>query len=376
MPWKERTIMTERLKFVQTAQQEGANKRALCRAYGISSRTGYKWLNRYKKEGEPGLADRSRRPHNNPNQTAKEMETKVLGVRKAHPAWGGRKIRAYLQRQGVEDVPAASTITAILHRNQCIDPEESKKRTALQRFEMEQPNQIWQMDFKGPFMTEKSKCCPLTVLDDHSRYLVGLTACSDQKIGGVRAALTETFRQYGLPDAFLVDNGPPWGGSRRRAHNFTDLSIWILRLGIRMIYISPRHPQTIGKDERLHRTLKAEVIKQHDFENLAVCQNIFDAWRELYNHDRPHQALDMDVPASRYRSSQNEFPETLPPIEYDAGAIVHTVMENGCIALQDQQLIWIGKIFSGYPVALFPDPEKDGVFKIYFCRQKIKSIEL
>lgn len=376
MPWKESTVMTERKKFVQEAQQEDANIRGLCRSNGISSRTAYKWLNRYREEGEEGLVDRTRRPQHSPKQTPREMEARVLQVRQAHPAWGGRKIRAYLQRQGVEDVPAASTITAILHRNQCIDPEESKKRTALQRFEMEQPNQIWQMDFKGWIWIGGARCSPLTVLDDHSRYLVGLTACHNQKKETVQGALTHIFRQYGLPDIFLVDNGPPWGGSKSKDHNYTELNIWMFRLGIRVIHISPRHPQTIGKDERLHRTLKAEVLKQHQFENFFVCQNIFDAWRELYNHDRPHQALKMDVPASRYRSSQNSFPETLPPIEYDEGAIVHTVLQNGCVVFQDKYQIWLGKIFAGYPVALFPHPEKDRVFRAYFCCQKIKTFEL
>lgn len=173
MPWKESSAMSQRVEFVEEALKENANIRALCREYGIRPRTGYKWIKRYKEQGETGLYDRNRRPKHSPRKSSPLVEEAVLKVRNTHPAWGGRKIRWQLAQEGMQPVPAASTITAILHRHAMIQEPESAKHHAFQRFEMEQPNQLWQMDFKGHFeMTNGSLCHPLTVLDDHSRFVV------------------------------------------------------------------------------------------------------------------------------------------------------------------------------------------------------------
>jgi len=211
MPWKQVTIMSQRKEFVTLAMQEGANIRQLCDGFQISRPTGYKWIKRFLEEGEAGLQDRSRQPHRSPMKTVPEVEADVIEVRQANPAWGGRKIRSRLQALGQTIVPAASRITAILHRHGLIDPEEATKHKAWLRFEAKAPNDLWQMDFKGHFPAARGRCHPLTVLDDHSRYSLGLEACGDERDFTVRERLTIIFRRYGLPRRILVDNGSPWG---------------------------------------------------------------------------------------------------------------------------------------------------------------------
>ncbi len=373
MPWKEQTNMSQRKEFIQHARKPERNMRRLCQEYGISRKTGYKWLGRYQAEGVPGLAERSRKPHHSPNRTDPEIEQVVLAVRQQHPTWGGRKIRRRLEDLGHQNVPSASTITAILHRHSYIDLAASRKRQAFKQFEMEKPNQLWQMDFKGPFRINGKKCSPLTVLDDHSRYLVGLKACINQQGETVKDCLTEIFDCYGLPDAFLTDNGSPWGTSSAE-RRYTKLNAWMFRLKIKLIHSRPYHPQTIGKDERLHRTLKADVLKQHTFEDFSTCQRRFSAWRKTYNHIRPHEALDLDVPASCYQPSHRTFPEKLPPVEYHADDYVRKVHDGGRISFQGK-LYRVGQAFDGFPVAV-RQTETDGVFDVYFCEQNIRTLSL
>jgi len=373
MPWKERSVMSERLEFIKLAQQNCRNLSQLCKEFGISRKTGYKWLRRFQEEGLAGLADRSRRPKHMPAKTPGETEQAVLKIRDKEPSWGGRKIYARLNELGHQNIPQPSTITAILHRNSCIAPEESIKRTKYQFFEMELPNSVFQMDFKGPFYIGKQKCFPLTILDDHSRYLVALRACQNQQEGTVKGHLTDVFREFGLPDAFLTDNGPPWGPSDGQPF-FTRLNAWMFRLGIRIIHSRPYHPQTIGKIERLHRTLKNDVLKRKSFEDFQSCQVGFDHWRQIYNYERPHEALDMKVPASRYQPSQRKFPETLPPIIYLPDDEVRKVHDGGRIHLNGR-VFRVGRAFDDYPVAI-RQTANDGEFDVYFCKQKIKTISL
>jgi len=204
--------MSQRKEFVKLALTEGANRARLCERFGVSRKTGYKWLARYQRE--PGLADRCRRPRSSPGVTPPVLADAVVRLREAHPAWGGRKLRARLLALGHTPVPAASTITAILHRLDLIDPEASARHQAFQRFEAQAPNDLWQMDFKGHVATNQGRCHPLTVLDDHSRYAVGLEACADERGTTVQKRLTLIFRRYGLPREILVDNGSPWGSDR------------------------------------------------------------------------------------------------------------------------------------------------------------------
>lgn len=374
MPWKECYKVSLRQEFVMLAMVEGANRAALCRRFGISPKTGYKWIERYQAEGVKDLSDRSRRPHGSPNRTADEIEKRVVALRHQHPAWGGRKIRARLLALGHHQVPASSTITDILHRHGLIDPEESSKHTAYERFEHPVPNDLWQMDFKGHFpMNVGGRCHPLTVLDDHSRFSIGLQACGNEQGQTVRNELTHMFRRYGLPKAMLMDNGTPWGVPGAE-HLYTPLGAWLICLGIRVTHGRPYHPQTQGKDERFHRTLKVEVLRGRTFDDLSNCQRHFDQWRHVYNHERPHEALDMEVPSSRYHISPHSYPEVLPPIEYDINDDVRKVQNKGRISYKGT-IYKVGKAFKGYPVALRPT-STDGVVDVYFCHQLIHRIDL
>jgi transposase InsO family protein len=374
MPWKESSIMSQRQEFVMLASVENANIRQLCRRFGISPTTGYKWLGRYQADGASGLSDQSRRPHYSPTRTNAKVEQKVVQLRQKHPAWGGRKLHARMKALKESQIPAPSTITAILYRHQLITPEVSAQHRAYQRFEHPQPNDLWQMDFKGDFALEKGRCYPLTVLDDHSRFALGLRACGDQTTLTVQNALTEIFSRYGMPYRMSMDNGFPWAVITKGKRCWTQLSVWLLRLGIRLSFARPYHPQTNGKDERFHRTLKLELLRDHAWRSLVECQPHFDTWREIYNCERPHEALGLDVPASRYQVSPRAFPERLPPIEYPEGTVVRKVERNGIITIRGQGY-FVGEAFRGLQVALRPTTT-DRLFEVYFLHQKIASLDM
>jgi transposase InsO family protein len=296
----------------------------------------------------------------------------VVELRRLHPAWGGRKIHARMIAFGYLEVPQPSTITAILARHQLIAPSEAAKRQSFCRFEHPRPNDLWQMDFKGDFALDRGRCFPLTVLDDHSRFAVGLRACSGQSTIPTQLALREVFRRYGLPARITMDNGSPWGSSNKPAH--THFTVWLLRLGVAVSHSRPHHPQTQGKDERFHRTLQAELLRYVALQNLAQCQFEFDRWRDLYNCQRPHEALGMQVPASRYLPSPRPFPETLPPVEYHAADIVRKVRGWGHIRYRNKDY-FIGQAFSGLHVAL-RQTAYDALFDVYFCQHRIAQIDL
>ena len=373
MPLRELSVMDQREEFVRLALAPGANKRELCRRFGISRSKGYKWLERYATEGRDGLADRPRRPRRSPMRTAVTVEAEVLRIREdSNNAWGGRKIARVMERDGAEVVPAASTITEILRRHGKLDLRATEHPGPFQRFEREHPNELWQMDFKGDFATARGRCHPLTVIDDHSRYALGIEACGTQQDRSTRERLAAVFRRHGLPNTMLMDNGGPWGDSG--GGPFTAFAVWLLRLGVRVTHGRPYHPQTQGKDERFHRTLKAEVLSGRHFVDLTECQRAFDRWRNVYNHQRPHQALDLAVPSERYRPSERCFPEALPPIEYGPGDIVRKADQEGDIRFKSRR-IRLGKPFRGELIALRPTTE-DGVFSIHFCTQRIGAIDL
>jgi len=373
MPLRERTIVDQREDFVKLALAPGANKRELCWRFGISRSKGYKWLGRYASQGRAGLADRSRRPHRSPLRTPPAVEAEVLRIREeSNNAWGGRKIAWVLERSGATSVPAASTITQILRRNGKLDQRAAEHPGPCQRFERAQPNELWQMDFKGDFATGRGRCHPLTVIDDHSRYALGIEACHTQQDGSTRERLIMVFRRYGLPDGMLMDNGSPWGDSG--GGRFTAFTVWLLRLGVRVAHGRHYHPQTQGKDERFHRTLAAEVLSGRHFADLAECQHAFDRWRHKYNHVRPHQALDLATPSQRYRPSPRSFPETLPAIEYGPGDQIRKADHDGDFSFKGR-CIRLGKPFRGMPIALRPASE-DGTFSVHFCTHQIGILDL
>jgi transposase InsO family protein len=381
MAWKEVSAMSQRLELVQLAAADGVNVSQLCRRFAVSRQTAYKWIARFKAGGAAALADRSRRPGSCPRRTDPAIEAAAVRIRKKHPTWGGRKIRARLAHlAGRESVvptslpglPAISTFTGILHRHGLIDTGPSPGRGPRVRFEREYPNELWQMDFKGWFATNTGRCHPLTVLDDHSRFNLVLAACGDEKTQTVREKLTSAFVRYGLPAAILCDNGPPFGGVSD--HGLTSLSVWLIRLGITVTHGRPYHPQTQGKEERFHRTLKADVLSGRTFRDLAHAQRRFDPFRREYNFQRPHEALGMATPGQRYKPSVRSFPATLPPVEYAPGDLVRKVQNKGVIFFKGQP--WpVASCLQGQPVAL-RTTEIDGCFDIRFCAQKVAELDL
>jgi transposase InsO family protein len=364
--------MDSRLEFVRLAEQGGVSMTELCRRFGISRETGYQHLRRYQAEGVDGLKDRSSRPHRSPRRTASETEDRIVALRAAQPCWGGRKLARRLRDLDVEGVPAASTVTEVLRRHGKLDPAEAAKHKPFTRFERAAPNELWQMDFKGHFAIDRGRCHPLTVLDDHSRYALALIACGDEKLETVQSHLTGVFRRYGLPGTMLADNGSPWGGSG--AEGYTAFEVWLMRVGIRLYHGRPRHPQTQGKEERFHRTLKMEVLQGGRFADLAVCQTAFDAWRPVYNAERPHEALGLAVPATRYRPSGIAFPEHLAEPEYYATDAVRRVRQDGATSFQRYR-VKLSQAFAGRDVGFRP-AATDGLWNVYFMRFLIAQVDL
>jgi len=269
------------------------------------------------------------------------MVDAILLVRQNHPSWGGRKIHRVLknkQRTGKLEqldslqIPSASTITHILKKNGYISDEASEAHKPYRRFEYANPNDLWQMDFKGDLaLSNRQVSYPLTILDDHSRYNLCLQSCPNQRFVTVENHLKPVFQLYGLPLSMLMDNGHPWSDG---SGSLTRLAVWLLRMGIRVLHGRPYHPQTLGKDERFHRTLKTELLNGRLFPDHCSLQSAFNQWRKIYNHERPHEALDLDTPGSRYVVSPRPYPENLPPIEYDTGEIVRIVRGIGYISFK------------------------------------------
>lgn len=362
MSWDIQDIIGRRHEFVTLALAGSVSMTELCRRFGISRKTGYKWRARFAASGAVALVDQPQDRRRLRQQTPARTEARVLALRRKHPSWGPRKLHRRLFDLGQvgEALPAVSTFGRILHRAGCIAPMVTAQHRPVQRFSRPEPNQLWQMDFKGHFALQRhGRCHPLTVLDDCSRFSVGLQACGDEQTATVQNRLQRIFSIYGLPECILCDNGPPWGGS---GPEHTRLSVWLLRLGIAVIHGRPFHPQTQGKDERFHRTLKADLLDRHDWRDLAQAQRRFDRYRRLYNHDRPHEALDLAVPATRYRPSTRALPRMLPPIEYGARELVRPVKSKGEITFRNR-FYYVGQAFIGLPVALRPTAT-DGVYRV------------
>jgi transposase InsO family protein len=364
--------MSLREEFVRLAKQREVSFSELCERYEVSRKTGYKWMERFESQGSVGLADLSRRPHNCPKQLTHGEESPIVKLREGHRVWGARKIRRLLKEQAVKRIPSTSTIGRVLHRHGLIECEGKKPSKPWQRFEHALPNSLWQMDFKGPVHTVAGPAHPLTVLDDHSRFNLCLKALANQQTVGVKQTLRETFRRYGLPDRLLVDNGSPWGCDAEHPH--TPLTVWLIRLGVSVSHSRPYHPQTLGKDERFHGTLKRELLNRFQWSDRFHLQQSLDPWREDYNWVRPHEALDFEVPGSRYKPSLRCFPENLQPIEYPNALYVRKVQQGGAFSLRGRTL-WISKAFAGYRVGLIPTVV-DGMLDVMFCHQKIAQIDL
>ncbi len=367
MPWKTCDAMELRREFVELARREGANVRELCRRFGISPPTAYKWLAR-DRAGEC-LADRSRKPRESPGKTPAAMEHKVVAARREHPAWGGRKLKRWLENRGETGVPSAGTITGMLRRHGLLPPPAGPSGKGWERFERETPNELWQIDYKGWFgLAGGGRCHPLAMIDDHSRFNLLLEPCAGETFCELKPLLERTFETYGLPGAILCDNGKPWGDG---LGHFTRCEAWLLRLGVKVWHGRPRHPQTQGKEERFHRTLNAEVLSRTTvWEDRCHCRREFVKWRGIYNIERPHEALGGAVPASRYQVS----PRVMPAKPREAGEwyggddVVRKVLGKGIISFGN--VLWsVGEAFSGQEVALRRTGEER--FEIYYCWKRI-----
>jgi transposase InsO family protein len=370
MPFEGRGVDEVRREFAELANREGANLAELCRRYGVSRPTGRLWRDRYRAAGAAGLAERSRRPRSSPGRTPDGVEAAVLALRDAHPAWGGRKLHHALRAGGGLDpgaVPAPSTITAILERHGRLRPAEERVRP-WRRFEREEPNDLWQMDFMGHrALAAGGRVHPLAVLDDHSRFALVLAACPDRRRETVRPRLEAAFRRHGLPRAILADNGPPWGTSG--AGGVTALEAWLLRLGVRLLHGRPYHPQTQGKVERFHGTVAAEVFAGPPPADLAACQRRFDVWRDAYNRERPHQALGFAAPLVRWQPAPRPFPDALPEPVYGPDDHVRVVRDQGAISFRNRSR-FVGRGLAGERVAVRPTTD-DGVFAVVYCSVRV-----
>jgi transposase InsO family protein len=363
--------MDRKREFAELFGHEGVNRSRLCEGYGVSRTLGYRLAKRFT-EGEAGLPERSRRPRGSPGVTPAAIEAAVLQLRGEHPAWGGRKIAGALKRRGLA-APAASTITAILRRHGVELGVLGGGERPFVRFEHAQPNDLWQMDFKGHVAMRAGRLHPLTVLDDHSRFAVVLAACADERTQTVKADLLEAFRRYGCPRRFTADNGAPWGNGP--GDPFTPLVVWLIEHDIGLGHSSPYHPQTQGKAERFHRSMKAEALSGPPFEDLAQAGQVLARWRGVYNTERPHQALDMATPIDRYRSSPRPWRDQVEPFDYAPDDIVRRV-SNSAGRIRFKGLTFrVPKAFKGKDIALRPTT-LDGLYDIVFRHIPVATLDL
>lgn len=372
MPWKQVSAMDQREEFVRLALLEGANRRELCRRFGVSPETGYKWLNRFTAGEAEDFADRPRRPLTSPLQIAEADAERICEVRARHPAWGARKIKAFLEARG-HQMPAASTVHQALRRHGLIVPPPGGARASL-RFEAGAPNDLWQMDFKGHSrLGDGSRLCPLTVIDDHSRFSPCLKALGSETGEEVKAALTRVFEIHGLPLVLFTDNGNPWGGSQ--GNSWTAFRVWLLKVGVDLIHSRPYHPQSRGKNERFHRSLDEEVMSLRPLATRADAQKAFDRWRQVYNHQRPHGALGHAVPASRYRPSHRPFPRKLSEPAYEEGTITRRVFSTKSYISFRGRHRKVPEALRGERLAIRP-LETDGQYGVFFASHLIATIDL
>lgn len=368
MAWGVKDVSEQRLRFVVEAQQEDRNLSELCRKFGISRPTGYLWLQRYREAGRlQELGEKSRRPHRSPRRTEAALEQRVVELRKQRPDWGAPKLQVLLKREGIE-LPV-STIHRILLRYGLVR-EQDRHRSAVKRFEREAPNQLWQMDFKG-MGAEHKGCLPLAILDDHSRYLVGLFALGSTEAEPVQRSLQTVFGEHGLPEAMLMDHGTPWWNTQSH-WGWTWLTVWLMKQGIQLILSGYRHPQTQGKVERCNGALEAALCKRGK-SGEEDWQLWLDKFRWEYNQVRPHEALGMDIPARHWKPSPKAYCALPPRWEYAAGSDIRKVRENGGVSLGGRSY-FISRAFIGEYVQLQPVP-RDRVV-VWFCRTAIREFDL
>lgn len=370
MPWERKSVEETREAFIREVEQGEESKSALCRKYGISRPTGDKWLKRYY--ANQGLSDRSRAPLNPPGRTPAQTEAAVLEFRAEHPGLGAKKIKRILENRGLV-MPSTTTVNNILKRNGCISEAASMANHKPIRFQMERSNDMWQADFKGHFaMKNGQRCHILNVLDDCSRFDLCSDANDSEKYAPTKRSFERIFHCYGLPIRLLCDNGNPWGTSQ--STGYTSFEVWLMELGVQPVHGRMLHPQTQGKQERFNGSLQRELLRFEVFENLADVQSKLDIYRQFYNHERPHEALNMRTPAECYTPSTRPCPRIILPWEYDAG-VVHKVKSSGYLYFASQGF-FLSEAFANKSVCLLPSPDSDGLFDVRFRQFRIAQIDL
>lgn len=369
MPWRESSVVEERIRFVAEASRGECHFGRLCEEFGISRQTGYTWLKRYAAGGSKEMLDRSRRPWQSPAKVSARTEGRIIALRKRWPDWGAKKLRVVLQRNHPDEKSiSARTVHRVLDRNGLILDSE-RHRPATRRFEREAPNQLWQMDFKGPqgFNTNKP-VGPLSIEDDHSRYLIVLKDLGSTQLAGVRQTLQQTFEKVGVPDSLLIDHGTPWWNGQS-PWGITELTVWIMQQGIRLLYSGVRHPQTQGKVERMHGSLQRAVRHRKASPD---DQQWLDEFRYEYNHVRPHESLGMQTPSTRWQPSQRLY--TANPKEWEYSTEMEVRQLDG-----DGRLFWQSR---RWEISAALRRQKVGVQVIgnraivFFCKTPMRELDL
>ena len=365
MPWSETCPMDERMQFVADVRRGLESMTTLCDRYGISRKTGYKWCARYAAEGPAGLLEHSRCPHTSPRATREAVVTALLALRARHPRWGGKKLVVVLARRRPElPALAPSTAAALLKRHGCVTP--PRRRRALGHpgrptTPMTAPNAAWTADFKGEFKTGDGRYCfPLTVADGATRYLLACRALTSVRTAEARPVFERLFRTYGLPERIRSDNGVPFATAA--LGRLSALSVWWIKLGITPELIEPSSPQQNGAHERMHRTLKAATARP-PAANARAQQRRFDAFRQEYNEERPHEALGGEPPGRLWRPSARPYPEKMPEPEYPGYTEKRLVSNAGCFRFK-KQVVFISQALKQEWIAL--EEVEDGIWSVYF----------
>lgn len=365
MPWSETSPMDQRMQFIADYLRETLTITELCDLYGVSRKTGYKWIDRYLRQGPTGLAERSRQPRVSPNATPDAIVQAFLSVRRRPPSWGAKKLLTIVHKRHPRwALPGRSTVCDILLRHGMAPRKKNRRRIGHPGKPTSQivaPNDCWSADFKGHFRLGNGQYCyPLTVTDGFSRYLLGCQALTTTAVADAKPVFTRLFKEFGLPKRIRTDNGVPF--ATNTLARLSSLSAWWVRLGVLPELIEPGKPQQNGRHERMHRTLKAEATRPAAG-SFPAQQRKFNCFREEFNEERPHEALDQQTPISVYRSSPREMPTRLPPIEYPDRFEVRYVSANGGIRWHNGWLN-VSIVCAGEYVGL--EEIDDGVWNVYF----------
>jgi putative transposase len=362
--------MDQKTQFIAAYLRDRLSMTELCELYGVSRKTGYKWIDRYLMHGPQGLEERSRRPSTSPRHTPDHVVAAILEARRRHPSWGAKKLLSILcKRHPRWPWPARSTVCDILSRHGLV-PKKRQRRVighpGTPTSSINAPNDVWSADFKGHFKTgDGHYCYPLTITDGYSRFLLSCQGLSSTSVAEAKPVFLRVFKEFGLPRRIRTDNGVPF--ATNTLARLSQLSAWWVRLGILPEFIEPGKPQQNGRHERMHRTLKAETTRPPGA-NLRAQQQKFNQFREEFNQERPHEALDMRTPAACYEPSPRAMPNKLPPLEYPDRFEVRYVSANGGIRW-NRQWVNVSTTCAGEYVGL--EEIDEGVWNVYFGPLKL-----